>query len=63
MEKQVLVVKLNMHLRAKDIQRIRKSIMEQKETGLVILPTFCDALLVPEGIDILVEEENYGGRS
>lgn len=63
MEKQVLVVKLNMHLRAKDIQRIRKSIMKQKETGLVILPTFCDALLVPEGIDILVEEENYGGRS
>lgn len=62
MEKQVLVVKLNVHLRAKDIQRIRKSIMEQKETGLVILPAFCDALLVPEGIDILVKEGNHGGR-
>lgn len=53
----LLIVKLNMHLRARDIQRIRDSIQKQKETGLVILPAFCDAIQVPKDIEIRVEEE------
>lgn len=53
---ELLIVKLNMHLRAKDIQRIRESILKQKETGLVILPAFCDVIQVPKDIEIRVEE-------
>lgn len=52
----LLIVKLNMHLRAKDIQRIRESIMKQKETGLVILPAFCDVIQTPKDIEIQTEE-------
>lgn len=54
--KDLLIVKLNMHLRARDIQRIRDSIQKQKETGLVILPAFCDMIQTPKNIEIRVEE-------
>ena len=35
----------------------RKEIMKQKETGVIVLPWFLTAVVVPEGIEIRFEEE------
>lgn len=59
--KDLLVIKPNIHLSPRDLRRIRESIMLQKETGLVILPFFCEALVVPKNVEIRVEER-YSGR-
>ena len=39
----------------------RKEIMKQKETGVIVLPWFLTAVVVPEGIEIRFEEEESDG--
>lgn len=44
----VLVVRVNMFLRLKEIKQLRDSIVAQKETGVVLLPPYCTAQIVPD---------------
>lgn len=60
-DKDLLVIKPNIHLSPRDLRRIRESVQQQKETGLVILPFFCEAIVVPKDIEVRVEER-YSGR-
>lgn len=53
----ILVIKVNMYCRPKDIDNIRKYIFAQKESGVVILPPYCEAIVVPEDVEIRVEGE------
>ena len=53
----VLVVKLNAIFPADRISEIRKGIIRQKESGVVVLPPYCDVLMVPEYIEIRFEED------
>lgn len=53
----VLVVKLNTIFPADRISEIRKEIIRQKESGVVVLPPYCDALMVPEDIKIRLKED------
>ena len=55
----VLVVKLNAIFPADRISEIRKEIIRQKESGVVVLPPYCDVLIVPEDIKIRLEEDWY----
>lgn len=52
----ILVVKVNMFCRAKELNDIRNYIFNQKESGVVILPPYCEAVVVPEDVEIRVEE-------
>ena len=61
----ILVVKINMFTRAKEFQQIRDSIVAQKETGTIVLPPYCEALVVPEDTEIKIQDvkgEIYDSR-
>ena len=53
----VLIVKPMIKLNAKTLEALHKSILLQKETGVVILPWCVEALLVPEDVEIKVENK------
>ena len=50
----ILVVKVNANLPADSMEDIRTSILKQKNTGIIVLPNYCEALVVPEGTEITV---------
>lgn len=51
----ILVVKVNAFLREKDMNGLTNYIHESMKTGLVVLPPYCNAQIVPEGIDVRIE--------
>ena len=53
----VLVVKPMIKLNAETLEALHKSILLQKETGVVVLPWSVEALLVPEDVKIKVENK------
>lgn len=53
--KQVLVVRTNLFLKPDQMENIRQDLLKQMEDGVVILPPCCEALVVPDGMDIQVE--------
>lgn len=52
----VLVVKVNMSCRAKDLDDIRKRILAQKESGVIVLPACCEPIIVPSNMEICIED-------
>lgn len=53
----VLVVKVNMFCRSRELNDIRRCILSQIENGkVVVLPAYCDAQIVPDDIEIRVED-------
>lgn len=53
----VLVVKVNMFCRSRELNDIRRYILSQIENGkVVVLPAYCDAQIVPDDIEIRVED-------
>ena len=57
---EILVVKVNGRFADRDMKEIRKIIMKQKSEGVVVLPYYCEAVIVPE--DVKVEVESEGSR-
>lgn len=55
---EILVVKVNARFADKDMNEIRKIIMKQKSEGVVVLPYYCEAVIVPEDVEIKVESED-----
>lgn len=51
----ILVIKVNAVLRADEFKDIQKYIQNQKETGIIVLPPFCDAQIVPDDVQIRIE--------
>ena len=51
----ILVIKVNSFLSRKDMNDLTKYIHESMKTGLVVLPPYCNAQIVPEGIDVRIE--------
>lgn len=59
----VLVVKVNMFCRSRELNDIRRYILSQIENGkVVVLPAYCDAQIVPDDIEIRVEDL-FGDKS
>lgn len=59
----ILVVKVNAFLRGKDMDELTKYIHKSMETGLVMLPPYCDAQIVPDNVEVRIENtyEPKGG--
>lgn len=53
----ILIVKVNMFCKPKEMDNIRKYIFAQKESRVVILPPYCEAIVIPEDMEIRVEGE------
>lgn len=51
----ILVVKVNMFLKPKEFDSLYNYIRESSKTGVVILPPYCDAQVVPDNIEIQVK--------
>lgn len=61
----ILVVKVNMFCKGEEMDDIRNYIIAQKKMGVVLLPPYCEAVVVPEDVEIRVEEsfrKKYVGR-
>ncbi len=54
---EILVIKVNqLNLSPEDMHNLRQQIIKQKEEKVVLLPYYCEAIVVPEDVDIRVEE-------
>lgn len=51
----VIKVKHTINVKSDTMDHWRKEILRQKETGLVVLPWFLDAVVVPEDVEIKFE--------
>ena len=54
-KKEQLVLRVNMMLRNEELSALYFDIHEQYKTGVVVLPAFVDAAIVPKGTNIVVE--------
>ena len=54
----ILVVKAKVYLKTDAYKQLYASLMTQKENGLVIIPAYCEAVVVPDNIEIRMEDSN-----
>lgn len=55
---EILVIKINqLNLSPQDMHNLRQQIIKQKEEKVVLLPYYCEPIIVPEDVDIRVKEE------
>lgn len=52
------VFKCSMHMREKDLQRTRESIIKQIEDGVVVLPPWMDVVYIPENSNVKFESDD-----
>lgn len=55
MENDILVVRINMFLKNKEQEAFRQHILEQRKTGVIVLPPYCEAIMVPKDVEIKFE--------
>jgi len=56
MENDILVVRVNMFLNNKELEAVRQYVLAQRATGVVVLPPYCDAIVVPKDVEIKFEK-------
>lgn len=54
----ILVVKCNAFLPRKKMQAVLDNLRAQKETGVILLPPYLEAQIVPEDIEIKLADWN-----
>ena len=54
----ILVVKSNMFLPHEKMQAILDNLRAQKETGVILLPPYLEAQIIPEDIEIRLADVN-----
>lgn len=54
----ILVVKTKVYLKTDAYKQLYTSLITQKENGLVIIPAYCEAVVVPNNIEIKMEDTN-----
>lgn len=54
----ILVVKCNMFVSNKQLQDIFDYLKAQKEAGVVLLPPYMEAQIVPDDIEVKLVDEN-----
>ena len=54
----ILVVKCNAFLPHEKMQAILDNLKVQKETGVILLPPYLEAKIIPEGIEIKLADRN-----
>ena len=52
----ILVIKVNTFMSNQDYRKLYDNILYQKEKGLILLPPYLDAQLIPEGVEIITED-------
>ena len=52
MDNDILIVRVNMFLKNKEQEAVRKYILEQRKTGVIVLPPYCEVIVVPKDVEI-----------
>ena len=55
MDNDILVIKVNMFLKNKEQEAVRQHILEQRKTGVIVLPPYCEVIMVPKDVEIKFE--------
>lgn len=53
----VLIIKCRHTVRPERLSELRRDILAQKETGVIVLPSCVDAVVVPDDIKIVIADE------
>ena len=53
----ILVVRCNISVKPDHMRAVYDQIMSQKNTGVVVLPHYCDARIIPKGTKVVIEVE------
>lgn len=56
---EILVVKVNHHVKGEVLKELQKVLLKQRETGVIVIPSWMDAQVVSGDIELRVEE-GYG---
>ncbi len=59
MSKELLIVKSTINLNSKQLENLYSSICMQRVTGTVVLPVYCDPIVVPGDLDIKIDTPDY----
>lgn len=54
----VLVVRVNANLRPEVMNNLKEAIEIMKESGTIVLPSYCEALVIPEDCTVRVEDQH-----
>ena len=54
----ILVIKCKTPVKPDKLKTLRERIRKEKEEGIIILPPIFDAVVVPDNIKIVMEEDN-----
>ena len=55
MDNNILVIRVNMFLKNKEQEAVRQHVLEQRKTGVIVLPPYCEAIMVPKDVEIKFE--------
>ena len=58
-DEEILVVRCNIVVNQEILEDLRLKIAEQRDTGVIMLPYFCDALIIPK--DLVIKMMNLKG--
>lgn len=53
----LIIIKVNAYLRGEQLANLRKNLYSQLQGGLILVPNFCEVLVVPNNIEIKTEED------
>lgn len=56
--KDVLVIKCKALVKPDKLKAFRDKILKEKEEGVIVLPSIFDAVVVPDDVEIVMEEDN-----
>ena len=59
-DNEVLVIKCGVFMSDYDLQKMHDDIVKERKTGVVVLPVYCEPVIVPEDVKIEVRDDNYG---
>ena len=54
----ILIVKCHIHLPCEQLRAILDHLKTQKETGVILLPPYLEAQIIPDDIEIKLVDEN-----
>lgn len=50
----VLIIRSNLFIKPDKMKDLREGILEQMKDGVVLLPPYCEAVVVPDDLDIQI---------
>ena len=54
----ILVIKCRRTVRPERLRELRRNVLAQKETGVIVLPSCIDAVVVPDDIKIVIDDDD-----